>query len=244
MVQQDSRRPPRSRAGWVVLLCLATATLAGIVLFAAAWIVGGRVQAGSLTERILPADEQRIQGDGGRGSEGSAAPVLHELPVDQLSQLKPLGWNVAHLSGYGLEPQQVETELADGLRTVEVRLSNGQSVVEVAETRPEEESAELAPLQEQISQAVDLGAAEQEEIEVSTGDTGDLYRTEGSEEWTVAVETDYARYVITSDMTEASAEEIAAWVLVTDRSRLQIMPSEETGGLDRIERGLREILSW
>ena len=222
---------------------MAAAALAGIVFFSA-WIVGGRVQAGSLGERLLPAEDQGAQAGGGQPTDDAAAPLAHRIPVDQLDQLRPLGWNVAQLSGYGLEPQQAETQLVDGVRTVDVELSNGDSVVEVAETRAEEEGAELTPLRDLAARSVDLEEAEHQAIELSTGDEGDLYRVEDSAERTVTVGTSYAHYVITSDMDEVPAADLAAWVLVTDRSRLQVLPTEEAGVLDRIGQGLREIFSW
>lgn len=243
MVQQDSRRPPRSRAGWIAVLCVAAAALAGIVFFSA-WVVGGRVQSGSFGERLLPAEDQGAQAGDDQPVDDAAASVMHQIPVEQLDQLRPLGWNVAQLSGYGLEPQQAETQLVDGVRTVDVELSNGDSVVEVAETRAEEEGAELTPLRDLAARSVDLEEAEHQEIELSTGDEGDLYRVEDSAERTVTVGTSYAHYVITSDMDEVPTADLAAWVLVTDRSRLQVLPTEEAGVLDRIGQGLREIFSW
>lgn len=224
------------------MLCVAAAALAGIVLFSA-WIVGGRVQTGSFDEKLLQEEGQGAQ-VGGQAAEEPSSSGMHQIPLDQLNQLSPLRWNVAHLSGYGLEPRQAETQLADGVRTVEVKLSNGEGVVEVAETRAEEEGVELTPLRDLVARTVDLETAEHREIELSTGDAGELYGTEDSRTRTVAVGTSYAHYVITSDMAEVPAADLAAWVLVTDRSRLQVLPSEESGGLDRIERGLREMFSW
>ncbi len=234
MVQHMTDRPVRPRAGWIVVLSLLTAVAAGIVLFAAAWVLGGRSASLPQAESVLPPE--------GEGAEDGSS--SHEIPVDQLSQLKPLGWNVAHLQGYGLQPHHVETGVADGVRTVQVRLSDGDSFVDIAETRAEEEGAELSPLEERVTGALDFDPSEHREIQLSTGDTGEVFLSEEAERWTAAVETSYAQYVITSDMTEVPPGQLAAWVLVTDRSRLQIQPSEEPGGFDRIERGFQELFSW
>lgn len=212
------------------MLCLLCAVAVGLVLFAAAWVVGSRSVVPPQQGSVLPPE----------GDSGS----VHEIPVEQLSELKPLGWSVAHLSGYGLRPLHAETEIGGGARTVQVRLSDGESFVEVAETRAEQEDAELEPLAERVGEVVDLETAEHQEIQLSTGDTGEVFRPGPDGQWTAAVETSYAQYIITSDMAEVPPSQLAAWVLVTDRSRLQILPAEEPGGLDRIERGLQEIFGW
>lgn len=255
-----------------MVLCLLLTAAAGVVLFVAAWVIGGRSGSSApLADSVLPPEEEMLSAEeslshppGYSGvepvvgaqedfvaEEGPAilpgaidSFAIHQIPVEQLSLLKPLGWNVAHLQGYGLQPRYAETGIIDDVRTVQVQLSDGENFVNVSETRSEGEGIELAPLEEKLANVLDVEAVEHQQIQLSTGDVGDVFFSDEGEQWTAAVETGNAQYVITSDMTEVSASQLTAWVLVTDRSRLQTLPTEEPGGLERIERGLQEIFDW
>lgn len=258
------------RLGWAAGIFFSSVTLVLCVIVAAAWVLGGRAAQTTLSvQELLPpqpredaaaeseaqtatasglqppagADEMYTVGDTAAVLPGALdTSVVHEIPVESISALKSLGWAVPYLSRRGYEHQYAETTLLNGVRTIQSRLSDGDHYINVAETRPEEDDVELQPLGEKLHTVVDLDSVIAESLELSTGEDASLYRAEDESLWTVAVDNSGVQYVITSDLPAEAAAEISSWVLVTDRSRVQILPSSP-GASDRLERGFDELRS-
>lgn len=252
-------------------MCLLGAVIAGVVLFAAAWIVGGRTapqtvasqellpgegearldssdeaaQAVSSVQPAVGTQENYVLEEGAKilpGARGAMA--IHDVPLEDLDRLNPLGWNLPHLTGFGLTREHAETGVIDGVRTVQVQFASGDSWVNVAETRTEAENAELLPLEEKLTGLLDLAEVDREDLVLSTGDESALYLTEDGDRWTVAIDTERVQYVITSNLPESAAGQVAGWLMVTDRARVQTLPPEGPSGVDRLQRGFEEILPW
>lgn len=252
-------------------LTLFVLALLGILMFVAAWVVGGRAlpQINSV-QSLLPQGSQSSQQDGDDpGLDGPASvpltstdlnliPVdasdatlpgapesteIRQIPLESLNSLKSLGWSVPHLSGFGLTTEYAETGVVEGIRTVQLRLTDGEHRLDVSETRPEESGVELAALDSKLDAVVDTSAAERESLTLSTGDECDLYISEETQEWTAAMESGRVQYVVSSDLPSDTAEQISNWVMATDRSRVQVLPIVPTGS-ERLERGFEELLAW
>lgn len=258
------------RFGWAAGIFLSSVALVLCVLVAAAWVLGGRAaQTAPSVQELLPpqpredaaaeseaqaatvsglqppvgADETDTVGDTAAVLPGALdTSVVSEIPVESISALKSLGWAVPYLSRRGYEHQYAETTLLNGVRTIQSRLSDGDYYINVAETRPEGAGVELQPLGEKLHTVVDVDSVIAESIELSTGEDASLYRAGDDSLWTAAVDNSAVQYVITSDLPAEAAAEISSWVLVTDRSRVQILPSSP-GAADRLERGFGELLS-
>lgn len=183
------------------------------------------------------ADESALILPGAR--EGSH---IREIPVEDITALKSMGWAVPYLSRQGFEHEYAETTSLDGVRTIQARLSNGDHHINVAETRPEGPEVELKPLSDKLHEVVNLDRVAAETVELATGHEANLYLAEEGTTWTAAVENSAVQYVITSDMPAESAPDVSSWVLVTDRSRVQMLPSSP-GTADRLERGFEELFA-
>lgn len=266
------QQSPRPRAGWIAVLCLSFTTAAAVAMFAAAWILGGRVLNHQVPpEALLPpedeqglghgtslptspsassgpaagpfiADRQRQSGEVLPGAAGGGA--VHTIPAENLTALKQLGWSVPHLSNAGFTAQRAETTISGGVRTVHVEFSRGDYYLNVSETRPEAEGSQLIAVSEKLEPLVDLESAEQLSLQLGTGEEASLYSF-ADEVWTVTIESEEVQYVITSDLpeSEVTAAQVAGWVMITDHSRVEFLPNSPSGG-DRLERGFEELFSW
>ncbi|GAA1136310.1 hypothetical protein [Nesterenkonia lutea] len=262
----------RPRAGWLVALSLLVLVLLGALVCVAAWVIGGRALPPiSSVQSLLPQSDQssQTQQDGVpadpdpglsiSSNDLNLIPVddpdtsvlpgspettdIQQIPLDSLSALKSLGWSVPHLAGFGLATEYAETGVVAGIRTVQVRLTDGEHHLDVSETRPEQAELEMAPLQSKLADVVDVSDARQESITLRTGDECQLYISEDKEQWTAAMETGRVQYVVSSDLPETAAEQISNWVMATDRSRVQVLPIVPSGS-ERLERGFEELLDW
>lgn len=267
-----ARKPGRVHLGWVFGVLVASIAAVTCLVVALAWFLGGRAapNATSVQELLPPEPRQNtdsetaedaamlsaVQPSGENGGaerfDGGVAAVLpgaiqgaeiKELPVENLSDLKSLGWAVPYLSRNGYEHEYIETGSLEGIRTIQVHMADGEYFINVAETRVEEDGVELQPLEEKLHNVIDLQHVDAEELELSTGQQAVLYSAEDARVWTTAVETGHAQYVITSSQPVETAPEVTSWVMVTDRSRVQLMPSSP-GPADRLERGFDEMRSW
>lgn len=263
--------PSRVSLSWAVAVFGASCALVVCVILAAAWVLGGRSAPSNptVTELLPPEPRQspNVAADGDAAAVsalqapagtdeaylvGEAAAILpgsvestavRELPVDRISELKPLGWAVPYLDRAGFQNDYVETSSVDSVRTIQVRLTDGTHFINVAETRSEAEDVQLHPLQEKLHSVVNPEAVTAEALELTTGQVALLYLEEETETWTSAVETPSAQYVITSSLPQHRAFEITSWVMITDRSRVQLAP-HVPGPADRLERGFDEIRGW
>ncbi|WP_150462156.1 hypothetical protein [Nesterenkonia ebinurensis] len=268
---RGSRTPGRVSLSWVIAVFGASFALVACIILGAAWVLGGRAAptTPTVTELLPPEPRQSpnvtadsevatvsaLHAPAGTDEEylvGEAAAILpgalkstevKELPVDRISDLKPLGWAVPYLDREGFQHDYVETSSVESVRTIQVRLTDGTSFINVAETRPEAEKVELYPLHEKLHSVVNLDAVTAETLELTTGQEATLYREEEAETWTTAVETSSVQYVITSSLPHHRASEITSWVMITDRSRVQLAPNVP-GPADRLERGFDEIFGW
>lgn len=170
---------------------------------------------------------------------------VRSVPLDQLDRLHRLGWNVAELHGLGqaMQADDAVTAQAAGVRTVQVHHTDGEHAVTVAETRPADESTELRPLAEKLDEMLDLDAVDRESLTLPTGEDCTVYRSAVEDRWTAAVDAGSVQYVITSDLDASAVAAVADWVMTTDRSRVQQMPSSPDAG-ERLERGFRSLLGW
>ena len=258
------------RLGWVVGIFLSSLVVVVTVIVAAAWIVGGRVSSPDPTvQELLPPEPRQdpeaqseeavsmtsgLQPPVGVGEEYVAdesvlvlpgaqpGSQISEIPVESISALKNLGWAVPYLSRIGFEHEYAETTRLDGVRTIQARLTDGDHYINVAETRAEGSDLELKPLSQKLHEVVNLDRVVAETVELSTGHEANLYRADEGATWTAAVENSAVQYVITSDMPADVAREVSSWVLVTDRSRVQMLPSSP-GTADRLERGFEELFT-
>lgn len=258
------------RLGWIVGIFLSSLVLVITVIVAAAWVVGGRVASTDPTvQELLPPEPRQdaaaqsgeavtmtsgLQPPAGVGEEyvtddnalvipgARQGSNIREIPVESISALKSMGWAVPYLSRRGFEHEYAETTLLDGVRTIQARLTNGEQFINVAETRTEGSEAELRPLSEKLHELVNLDRVVSETVELSTGHEANLYVAEEGPTWTAAVENSAVQYVITSNMPADVASEVSTWVLVTDRSRVQMLPSSP-GTADRLERGFEELFA-
>lgn len=252
-------------------LTLLVLALLGLLIFVAAWVVGGRALPQiSSVQSLLPQGSQSGERQGGEltGEDPASVPLtsadldlipvdaadvtlpgapesseVQQIPLESLNSLKSLGWSVPHLSGFGLSTEYAETGMVEGIRTVQLRLTDGEHRLDISETRPEESGVELAALDSKIDDVVDTSAAVRETLSLRTGDDCELYISEDSEEWTAAMESGRVQYVVTSDLPAETAEQISNWVMATDRSRVQVLPIVPTG-TERLERGFEELLAW
>ncbi|GAB3184032.1 hypothetical protein GCM10027060_20510 [Nesterenkonia halophila] len=170
---------------------------------------------------------------------------VRSVPLDQLDRLHRLGWNVAELHGLGqaMQADDAVTAQAAGVRTVQVHHTDGEHAITVAETRPADESTELRPLAEKLDEMLDLDALDRESLTLPTGEDCTVYRSAAEGRWTAAVDAGPVQYVITSDLDASAVAAVADWVMTTDRSRVQQMPSSPDAG-ERLERGFRSLLGW
>lgn len=190
------------------------------------------------------AHEDVVEGDYAAILPGAAdSAQINEIPVEKISELKSLGWAVPYLTRRGYSHQYVETTSVDGARTIQAHLSDGENFVNVAETRAEKSGVELDPLSEKLYSVVDVERLDAQTLELSTGHEAQLYQKPEEPLWTAAVEDTQAQFVITSDLTAEAAMEITSWVIITDRSRVQLLPSSPRPA-DRLERGFEELASW
>lgn len=259
-----------ARFGWTVGIFLSSVALVLSLTVAVAWVLGGRAAHTAPTvQELLPpqprqdaaaasdaqattasglqppvgADEMYTVGDTAAVLPGALdTSVVREVPVESISALKSLGWAVPYLSRRGYEHQYAETTLLNGVRTIQSRLTDGDHYINVAETRPENADVELQPLGEKLHTVVNLDSVIAESLELTTGEDASIYRAEDESMWTAAVDNSAVQYVITSDLPADAAADVASWVLITDRSRVQILPSSPGAG-DRLERGFDEIIS-
>ncbi len=270
-----SRQLPTRRlhAGWVLAVFMTSVATVVCFVVAAAWVLGGRTAPSTPSvQTLLPPEDQPESTEDGQPSPTGTVPTtaaeqpetvsvngevavalpgarggaeIFEVPVESLSYLKPIGWAVPYLSRPGYEPVQAETGTIGGVRTIQVHLTDGEHIVSVSETRPEEDDVELAPLEEKIADTLDVSSAAVEDVPLSTGDEARVYVDEETETWTAGIQTHNVQYVITSDTPAERAGEITSWVMITDRSRVQVDPSTEPAGpTDRLERGFDELVSW
>ncbi|MBO0594405.1 hypothetical protein I2485_06575 [Nesterenkonia sp. E16_7] len=266
-VANEATRP---RAGWLVVLALLVLAMLGVLMFVAAWVVGGRAlpQINSV-QSLLPQGAQSSLQEAEVSTDGAAdAPLtstdlnlipvdasdatlpgapesteIQQIPLESLNALKSLGWSVPHLSGFGLTTEYAETGVVEDIRTVQLRLTDGEHRLDISETRPEESGVELAALESKLEGVVDTSAAVQETLTLRTGDECELFISEEAQEWTAAMESGRVQYVVTSDLPAETAEQISNWVMATDRSRVQVLPIVPTGS-ERLERGFEELLAW
>ncbi|WP_218220572.1 hypothetical protein [Nesterenkonia sp. Act20] len=266
-----AHKATRPRAGWLVVLSLIVLALLGVLVFVAAWVVGGRALPQiSSVQSLLPqgsqSSETQQEGDAALTNPGvpltstdlNLIPVddsdsmlpgspetteIQQIPLDSLNALKSLGWSAPHLSGFGLATEYAETGVVAGIRTVQIRLTDGEHHLDVSETRPEEAGVEMAPLESKLASAVDVSDARKENITLRTGDECQLFISEDEKEWTAAMESGRVQYVVSSDLPESAAEQISNWVMATDRSRVQVLPIVPSGS-ERLERGFEELLDW
>ncbi|MGJ9405812.1 hypothetical protein ACHABQ_05760 [Nesterenkonia aurantiaca] len=266
-VANEATRP---RAGWLVVLTLLVLALLGVLIFVAAWVVGGRAlpQINSV-QSLLPQGVQSSQQEVEESTDGAAgAPLtsidlnlipvdasdatlpgapesteIQQIPLESLNALKSLGWSVPHLSGFGLTAEYAETGVVEDIRTVQLRLTDGEHRLDISETRPEESDVELAALESKLEGLVDTSASVRETLTLRTGDECELFISEGAQEWTAAMGSGRVQYVVTSDLPAETAEQISNWVMATDRSRVQVLPIVPTGS-ERLERGFEELLAW
>ena len=262
------RRRQGVSPGWTIGIFFSSLTLVVCVIVAAAWGLGGRVvHTPPTVQELLPPEPRQhagseaggeatmasgLQPPAGAGEEYSingAAAVLpgaseisevQEIPIENIGALKSMGWAVPYLSRSGYEHQYAETTSLDGVRTIQARLSDGDYYVNVAETRAEEADVGLEPLSENLHSVVDQQRVMTESMELGSGQEADLYQATDGSSWTAAVESTAVHYVITSDLPVEAAAEISSWVLITDRSRIQVLPSSPGAG-DRLERGFEEL---
>lgn len=260
------------RPSTALIMTVSTVSVATVVcvLVATAWVLGGRNEPTQPTvQELLPpeprpvpedSDGQDVESASGlqpaAGTEeefvvGEVAAVLpgasesaeiREVPLENLDAMKRLGWAVPYLHRRGFEQQYAETSKADGVRTLQLHLSDGENYINVSETRPEDEGGELAALRAKLSRVISLEDGEAEEMQLSTGHDATMYQTDDDEQWTSAVETSSVQYVVTSDLPEDAADEVTAWVLITDRSRVYTEPPSP-GPTERIERGFNQMRS-
>ena len=254
-------RSARPRVGSAAVLLVVVSVTTAMLVLLAAWVAGGRAAAQPASvASVLPAQdatppstsapagaaEPVVQTDGTAQLPGADDPMdVQALPVASLDQLKPQGWTVGHLVdlGFGFAPVHLETGIVDGVRTVELQLSDDGEFISVAETRPEADTAELAPLAQKLEPLLDETLIAHHRMELDFGDVGDVYISEQDDRWTAAVESAGAQYVITSNLSESAAKPITDWVMATDRSRVQ-MPPAPPEGAERLERGFEELLRW
>lgn len=258
----------RLHPGWIIGIFLSSLALVACVIVAAAWTLGGRAVSTTSTVQELLPPQPRVDDAGASVNEVNTASGLQppvgtadeyvvdeaatvlpgareaspitEIPTDSVAALKSMGWVVPYLSRSGFEHEYVETTSLDGVRTIQVRLTDGENYVNVSETRVEDSTAELVPLSEKLTSIVNLDSVTSESVELTSGHSVNVYRMEEGSSWTAAVENGAAHYVITSDLSSETAAEVASWVLVTDRSRLQMLPSSP-GTADRLDRGFEEL---
>ena len=259
------------RLGWIVGIFLSSLIAVVTVIVAAAWIVGGRVASTDptvhelLSARAAAGSPDPVWGGSQRrppdcsrslASVRNTSPTnlqwscpaqdradnIREIPVESITALKSMGWAVPYLSRRGFDHEYAETSSLDGVRTIQARLSNGDHYINVAETRPEGPDVELRPLSDKLHEVVNLDSVVAETVELATGHEANLYLAEEGATWTAAVENSAVQYVITSDMPTEAASDISSWVLVTDRSRVQMLPSSP-GTADRLERGFDELFA-
>lgn len=259
------------RLGWIAGIFLSSLVVVLAVIVAAAWVVGGRVAAADPTvQELLPPEPrqdphtqsgeavtmtsglQPLVGVGEEYVADDSAMVLpgarqgshiREIPVESITALKSMGWAVPYLSRSGFEHEYVETTSLEGVRTIQARLSSGDHYINVAETRTEGPEVELTPLRDKLHEVVNLDRVVAETVELATGQEANLYLAEEGSTWTAAVESATVQYVITSDMPTDAASEVSSWVMVTDRSRVQMLPSSP-GTADRLERGFEEMFAF
>lgn len=216
MSRMTPRAVRRTRAlahvqlGWLVAVLMASTAVVVCVIFAAAWVIGGRAAPATASVQELLPPEPRLSapvtsGDSeaasvsaleppgtadSRSVNGEPAGLLPgaldgttatEIPVERLSDLKSLGWAVPYLGRDGFTHQLVETRTADSERTIQVQLRDGTDFITVAETRAEADNAELLPLREKIASLVDLSRVSPEALELTTGHESILYVSEHTE---------------------------------------------------------------
>ncbi|TLP78868.1 hypothetical protein [Nesterenkonia sphaerica] len=256
--------------GWVIAVLMASIAVVACVIVAAAWVVGGRSapMTASVQELLPPEPRQSppvTSGDAETEAVSAVQPpeapesmlseaaavrpgdqdagAVVEIPVQQLNDLKSFGWAVPFLDRSGFSPELVRTSSAGGERTVHVHFSDGTDVISVAETRAETGERDLSPLRDKLDDVVELSQVRMEAVELSTGHESTLYISEESEAWAAGVETPHVRYLISASLDPAAAEDLASWVMITDRSRVHLSDSAP-GPADRLERGFDEILTW
>lgn len=270
---RHARAPSRHpQWGWLLAALMTSVAVVACVVIAAAWIVGGRAApvTSSVQELLPPEPRQSPSMDSGDAETAAVSapqppvpleidavigetaahlpdalgsPSAKEIPEGSLEDLKALGWAVAFLDREGFSHDAFETSAVDGERTVQVHLTDGSDFINVAETRAEAENQELDPLRDKLSGLVDLSSVRAESIELSTGHESTVYGAEDAEYWTAAIETPAVQYVVTTSLPPAAAQEVASWVMVTDRSRVH-MSQTAPGPTDRLERGFDEMLDW
>lgn len=261
-----ARRAGRLSVGWICAVFLTSLATVLCLIVATAWFLGGRAVPVPTLQSLLPpeprgADELPAREDSGTpvntaaGQQASVedpiilpgaqgAVPIREISLDNLSQLKRLGWAVPYLEGgYNMRSESLKTGSVDGMRTMQLSMSDGRNYITVAETRVEEEDMVLAPLSEKLMSRIDLTSVTSERILLSTGQEALLFIDRGGAAWTTAVDTGNVQYVISSDLPAAAASEVTSWVMITDRSRVQMLPTSP-GTADRLERGFDEIISW
>lgn len=263
------RKHARLSLGWVFCVFAASLATVACVIVVTAWIVGGRTVPHTPTvQELLPPEPPQRDSE---AQESVAVSALHppvgvgedylvegtvtvlpgsshtnpvkEVPLDQLDELKSLGWAVPYLSRSEFEHNYAETSSGENVRTIQVHLTDGTDFVNVAETRPEAAGVELNPLADTLHNMVDLETITPVPLELGGGYESLFYHAEDSDYWTSAVETPNAQYVITSSLSTGAASEITTWVLMTDRSRVQLSHSVP-GPVDRLERGFDEMRTW
>ncbi|RJN32883.1 hypothetical protein D3250_03450 [Nesterenkonia natronophila] len=251
---------------------MSSASVVVCVIVAAAWVIGGRSEpvTGSVQDLLPPeprqsppvssGDAETVSGSALQPPEAQehdyvsseAAAVqpgdwentaVKEIPRERLNDLKSLGWAVPFLDRSGFSYDVVRTSSAGSERTIQVHLTDGTDFISVAETRAESEETNLSPLREKLDGPVDLSKVRADSLELSTGHESTVYTSEESAVWTAAVETPHVQYLVSASLHPASAEDVASWVMVTDRSRVHISDSVP-GPADRLERGFDEMLTW
>jgi hypothetical protein len=267
-----TRTPSYPHIGWVVAVLMASVAIVVCVIFAAAWIIGGRAApvTGSVQELLPPEPRQSppVSSGDAETASGSAlhppeaqerdyvlseAAAVHpgewesttvkEIPGERLNDLKSLGWAVPFLDRSGFSHEVVRTSSAGSERTIQVHLTDGTDFISVAETRAEAEDSDLSPLRDKLDGLMDLSKVSAESLELSTGHESTVYTSDESEVWTAAVDTPHVQYLVSASLHPASAEDVTSWVMLTDRSRVHVSDSVP-GPADRLERGFDEMLTW
>lgn len=204
-----------------------------VALLFSAWVAGGRAVTPSSAEDLV-ADQTSSDG---------------RIPLEEIDRLAELGWNVAQLdhTGLGYSPEFARTDVADGVRTVTVWFTEGENRLVVAESRPEQDSAELPSAGDRLQtggllddQTVPQGGDSTDPMVLIGGESAELHHVPGESTWSAVAGHEDVQYLITSDADPAEARRIASWVMLSDRARVTGRP-DAPSGVERIEEGLDRL---
>ncbi|MDR8018187.1 hypothetical protein [Nesterenkonia aerolata] len=226
-------RAPRS--GRFVVLSLLTAVLGLMAVLITAWIIGGRAVAPASAEDLL---DEPSSSDG-------------QIPLDELEDLAPLGWNVAQLGqdGFGFTPESARTDVTEGVRTVTVQFTQGDRRLVVAESRPEDPQAQLPSARDRLETGRLLDEQPPPQTSAGTdpmvlvgGESAQMHHVPGESTWSAVAGDDDVQYLITSDADPSEARPITSWVMLSDRARVTGTP-DAPSGVDRIQEGFSKLFT-